>query len=442
MGSSKDYIALPTSDEKTSDSSPSPSPPPYEEKSRSFPLRWKAVCLLLTFVGLIIVGFSIHPDREHGPVEKVDLGFPRDIPHHNFAQEALTGFMTKLIDEAKQGHHQSDHTHHCSGKNSHPHLMNNNVQSPHDKHHKHRQNPHKQLHHKHHRHGHHQKHHHHHQKRGDEDAHANQRRELGVAAVEEKQQRWSQSYRLAPSTKTSLHILSAHVHSSLMGGVTLRQDTTGIEQDIVVTFHTNTIDGTIPVELSTNNFGDAFFVRARNAPVQISGDYSIDIVFPSSMTTMKKLDIHINNGTIHADASLQATFESVQFSTIHGAMSVQKLTADRIMLGTYSGIIAGTFQPKDRFAVGVYYGHSNVRLLQSSINTDHCRHLHIASSSPHGVAEVVLEHGAFDGQFIASRTLDEAPKVDFTSNDNQLYDYQVMDQRYFGWFMNNTSLTN
>ncbi|CAO3585881.1 unnamed protein product [Absidia cylindrospora] len=376
--------------------------------------------------------------------------------------------MTKLIHEAKQDHHQHEHTHHRSGKNRdhhHRHAMINGDKPAHHKHHKHHHSSHDKHHRhhhaeEHHKHGTHHDHHHHqdhhHQKREDEDIvyiqklpthnkyqppsnHANQRRELAAAVYKENQQRWSQSYRLTPSTKTSLHILSAHVHSSLMGDVTLRQDKTGIEQDVVITFHTNTIDGTIPIELSTNSFGDAFFVRARSAPIHGStNDYSIDIVLPSSMTTMKKLDIHINNGTIHADASLQATFESAKFSMIHGAMSVQKLTADRIMLGAYSGIIAGTFQPKDRFAVGTYYGHSNVRLLQSSIKADHCHQLHIASSSPHGVAEVALEHGAFYGQFIASRTLDEAPKVDFTSNDKQLYDYQVMDERYFGWFMNNT----
>jgi hypothetical protein len=60
--------------------------------------------------------------------------------------------------------------------------------------------------------------------------------------------------------------------------------------------------------------------------------------------------------------------------------------ANRITVGTYSGVITGAFEPTERLAVGAYRGMSNVRLMQSSSLSP----LHIASSSPHGTSTLSL----------------------------------------------------
>ncbi|KAI8339996.1 hypothetical protein BC941DRAFT_419139 [Chlamydoabsidia padenii] len=171
------------------------------------------------------------------------------------------------------------------------------------------------------------------------------------------------------------------MHKSVPGRVTLRQDATGVEQDIIVIYTSSQ-----SAQLTTHTTGHDFYLRAH-AAFDDDDDYSIDILLPSTMTTMKELVVEINNGTIVANEALHLSFESVTMATTFGTISIENLLSDRIMLATYSGVISGTFRPTERFSVGAYYGHSNIRLLQA---TSQQENLNIASSSPHGVSSLSL----------------------------------------------------
>jgi hypothetical protein len=142
----------------------------------------------------------------------------------------------------------------------------------------------------------------------------------------DEHQQWKQSYTLSPSANASLHIKTFMLHESFQGSVTLRQDTTGVEQDITVTCSMNNDEGDAPIRFSATSGPRNFFLSAhpssKKPPTSLHA-YSIDIVLSSSIKALDRLTIEINNGTITIDESLRSTtFQSVSLAASHGAISV------------------------------------------------------------------------------------------------------------------------
>ncbi|KAI8092672.1 uncharacterized protein BX664DRAFT_327875 [Halteromyces radiatus] len=510
MGNPKDYVALPTSEEKalpTSSSSSFPPPPPYEQDGpRQYSLRWKLIFISFIAIPLLLIGIYIRPASitVFSPKQssQVDLGFPQDMQQVNLAQNELISFMTHLVEEIEHGTpcrrpheksphngkhhdhpHRKHHHHGYHGNHDHehpPHSLGNSYDGPEHPHHDNHPHHGKYLHHHGHEHPPHYKHHHHHhhhrghehsshgkspqhdhehrpqdnqhEKRQNEDGvfvqklpthnryqppHRNQRRGIEFPSVP----KWRQRYEITSSTNASMriHVRSGPFPSGLTGNVNLRQDTTGVQKDIIVTLSMDDVDYARMIRLSTHSSGDAFSLRVfpQHDIPPASFNYSLDIVFPSGLHSMDSLYIKIDNGTVNGDDSLKLAFKSVTLAAAHGTILTKNLKADRIMLGAYSGTIEGSYQPTEQFAVGVFHGHSDIHLFSSPNRTDH---LHIASGSPHGVAKLSLAHGSFEGQFIAKQCYGDVPTVNFTVNDGESYVYdEQKDSPSSGWYLNDTN---
>ncbi|KAI8075241.1 hypothetical protein BC940DRAFT_287824 [Gongronella butleri] len=130
--------------------------------------------------------------------------------------------------------------------------------------------------------------------------------------------------------------------------------------------------------------------------------YDVDVILPGQVN-VKNLEIRLSHGVINTDASLTNEFKNVILSVNHGHVFVKNLEAERIIVASYQGSIEGTFQPKDRFALGTMYGDASVRIQPKQRDQ-----VHMALAAPNGEIQAAVTRDAFQGRFVVSATRPKA----------------------------------
>ncbi|EIE83215.1 hypothetical protein G6F46_009030 [Rhizopus delemar] len=135
--------------------------------------------------------------------------------------------------------------------------------------------------------------------------------------------------------------------------------------------------------------------------------YSVDIEFPLTMDYYESLEFHVKiTQRIEGGEGINnIEFGSIKAGLGRGAIIFDGLRAKTIKLGVLSGVVMGSYQPKDRFLAASIHGATKVHIQPES------EHFNVTAASTFGPATVDLPADSFAGDFGLFHFFGSAPTI-------------------------------